>query len=65
MSKKRSAEITARPVMIDRVFWKMDQKVTRDEVEKALKKLTAGLSAGLHGVTPEYLKMGGDACSEV
>ena len=47
VSEEGSAEITARPEGRARVFEQADQSITRDGVEKALKKLKAGKVAGL------------------
>ena len=42
VSKEKSAEMTARPGMIVRVFERVDETFTRDKMEGALQKLKAG-----------------------
>lgn len=59
---KRTAEISARPVKTVTVFGRPDQNITTDEVEKALKQVKAGKTAGLDRGTTEYLMLGGNTC---
>ena len=58
MGEERSADTSARPGMIVRIFQLAVLHITNYEVEKDLKKLKAGKAAGLDGVATEYLKLG-------
>ena len=47
-----------------RVNKNSDQIITRDEVEKVLKKLNVGKTPGSDGVATKYLRSRGNLCGE-